>query len=80
MIESDTTEPWSVLDAELSPFLACKISDTAIATGAATEFTSSSTNGDALNVSSNLGDSIDGFTSVVASESLYTKACSKELV
>ncbi|CAD0170853.1 protein of unknown function [Streptococcus thermophilus] len=49
-------------------------------TGAATEFTSSSTNGDALNISSNLGDSIDGFTSVVASESLYTKACSKELV
>ena len=52
MIESDTTEPWSVLEAELSPLLSCEISDTAIATGEATEFTSSSTDGAGLVVSS----------------------------
>ena len=52
LIESDTTEPWSVLEAELSPLLSCEISDTAIATGEATEFTSSSTDGAGLVVSS----------------------------
>ncbi len=47
VIESDATV-WSVLDIELSSFLSCAVSDTAIATGAAAEFTDSSTVGASL--------------------------------
>ena len=52
LIESDTTEPWSVLEAELSSFLSCAVSDTAITTGAVDELVNSSTNGAGLVVSS----------------------------
>ena len=60
-----------VLDTELSSFLSCAVSDTAIATGTAAEFTNSSTDGAGLVVSSSLGASTDGFLSVGDSESLF---------
>ena len=72
VIESDATAPWSVLDAELSSFLSCAVSDTAIATGTAAGFTNSSTVGAGLVISSSLGASTDGFVSVGASEPLFT--------
>ena len=72
VIESDATAPWSVLDTELSSFLSCAVSDTAIATGTAAEFTNSSTDGAGLVVSSSLGASTDGLVSVGDSESLVT--------
>ena len=72
VIESDATVPWSVLDTELSSFLSCAVSDTAIATGTAAEFTNSSTDGAGLVVSSSLGASTDGLVSVGDSESLVT--------
>ena len=56
----------------MSTFLSCTISDTAIATGTAAEFTNSSTDGAGLVVSSSLGASTDGFVSVGVSESLFT--------
>ena len=56
----------------MSSFLSCAVSDTAIATGTAAEFTNSSTDGAGLVVSSSLGASTDGFVSVGASEPLFT--------
>ena len=56
----------------MSSFLSCAVSDTAIATGTAAEFTNSSTDGAGLVVSSSLGASTDGFLSVGASEPLFT--------
>ena len=56
----------------MSSFLSCAVSDTAIATGAAAEFTNSSTDGAGLVVSSSLGASTDGLVSVGDSESLFT--------
>ena len=56
----------------MSSFLSCAVSDTAIATGTAAEFTNSSTVGASLVISSSLGASTDGLVSVGDSESLVT--------